>query len=261
MKRLPVTAWALALAACAQTTGGEAVEFRASAAGPADAASPMEFVSDSGFRVRLTRARLHIGALYLNESAPISVAQETSCTLPGLYVAEVAASLDVDLLSASPVGFPDLGRGNTHPAAVGEVWLSGGDVNASNDTTVILDIAGTASKSGADYPFEGVVTIGSNRAVAVKNPALPGSNPICKQRIVSPIPTAITLSNGGELLLRIDPRGFFSNVDFSLLERARESPPLYRFADRTDGQPNINLYKGLHSRLGVYEFSWRDAGE
>jgi hypothetical protein len=251
----------LMLVACVESTGGDMVTFHASAAGPVDATSPLPFLADNGYQITLTRARLHIGAIYLNESAPISVAQETSCTLPGLYVAEVTASLDVDLLSVSPMRFPELGRGNTHHAVVGEVWLSGGDVNASNDTTVILDIAGTASKDGADYPFDGIVTIGSNRAIPVKDPALPGSNPICKQRIVSPIPTDITLADGGELLLRIDPRAFFDNVDFSSLERVQESPPLYRFADRTDGQPNVNLYKGLRSRLGVYTFSWRDIGE
>lgn len=233
------------------------VTFYAVAAGPADATSPFVFQSDNGYAVSLTQARLHIGAVYLNESAPISVAQETSCLLPGLYVAEVTSSVDVDLLSPEPVFFPELGRGNTHHAVTGEVWLSGGDVNASSDNTVILSIAGTASKEGVDWPFDGQVTISSNRAVVVKDPSLPGSNPICKQRIVSPIPTDITLSDGGTLLLRIDPRVFFSNVDFTQLDQVQQTSPLYRFADETDGQPNVNLYKGLRSRLGVYTFGWQ----
>ena len=247
----------LALGGCVESTGGDIITFHAAAAGPVDATSPMSFRSDSGFEVVLTHARLRIGAVYLNESAPISVAQETSCFLPGLYVAEVTASLDVDLLSPVPVVFPGLGRGNTHRAVTGEVWLSGGDVNASNDNTVILDIAGTATKDGVAWPFDGVVTIGGNRAVTVKDPALPGSNPICKQRIVSPIPTDITLADGGTLTLRINPRAFFGNVDFSQLAQVQSAPPLYRFSDETDGQPNVNLYKGLRARLGVYTFAWQ----
>jgi len=36
--------------------------------------------------------------------------------------------------------------------------------------------------------FEGVVTIGSNRRVPSSDPATPGANPLCKSRIVTPIP-------------------------------------------------------------------------
>jgi hypothetical protein len=255
VNRAVCLAMIMLLGGCVESTGGDMVTFHALAAGPTDATSPLEFET-GGFWVTLRRARLHVGAVYLNESAPISVSQETSCLLPGLYVAQVTASTDVDLLSPEPVAFPELGRGNSHPAISGEVWLSGGDVNASDDNTVILDIAGTASKDGVDWPFDGALTIGSNRAVAVKDPALPGSNPICKQRIVSPIPTNVTLASGGSLTVRIDPRGMFSNVDFSQLEQVQASPLLYRFADETDGQPNVNLYKGLRLRLGVYTFDW-----
>lgn len=255
MNRAAYWTMAVLCAGCVETTGGDMVTFRALAAGPADATSPLPF-STGGFGVTLRRARLHVGAVYLNESAPISVSQETSCLLPGLYAAQVTASVEVDLLSPEPVAFPEFGRGNSRPAVSGEVWLTGGDINASDDNTVILDVAGTASRDGVDWPFDGVLTIGSNRAITVKDPALPGSNPICKQRIVSPIPTDVTLASGGTLTLRIDPRGMFSNVDFSQLEQARASPLLYRFADETDGQPNVNLYKGLRARLGVYRFEW-----
>jgi hypothetical protein len=257
MSRFALWATLVSLVGCVESTGGEMVTFNALAAGPADATVPLLFPS-GGFSVSLQRAHLHIGAVYLNESSPISVAQETSCMLPGLYAAEVTSSVKVDLLSPTPVAFPDLGRGNSHRAVTGEVWLSGGDVNASDDNTVILDLAGTASKNGVDWPFEGTITIGSNRTIAVKDPALPGSNPICKQRIVSPIPTDVTPADGGTLTLRIDPRAMFANVDFSQLEQVQASPALYRFADTTDGQPNVNLYKGLRSRLGVYTFAWSD---
>jgi hypothetical protein len=100
------------------------------------------------------------------------------------------------------------------------VWLVGetNDVNAMDDTTVIVALAGTATGGGKTYPFQASVTIGSNRAIPVSDPSQPGLNPICKQRIVTPIPTDLALHQGGALFLTVDPSGFFTNVDFSLLD-------------------------------------------
>lgn len=249
---------ALGVTACVGTTGSDLVTFDAAASGPEDAVAgaPLDFVSGRGFHVSLTRAKVHVGAVYLNRARPISGAQETSCILPGIYVAEVTQGFDVDALSPDPQSFPVQGEGTADRAIVGEVWLTSGDVNADDDTTVILDVAGTAEKGGVSYPFQGALTIGKNRAVAPTDPALPGQHPICKERIVSPIDLDITPRDGGSLRLRVDPRAFFANVDFAKLERVSEDPPLYAFADEGVGQPNVSLYGGLHARDGSYRFSW-----
>jgi hypothetical protein len=127
------------------------------------------------------------------------------------------------------------------------------------DETIVLDVAGSADKDGASYPFEGKVTIGKNRVASVNDPSRPGANPICKKRIVSPIPVDITLRAGGRLLVRVDPRGFFTDIDFSALEKISESETLYRFVDATVGEPNNdNLFRGLMARQGTYEFLWED---
>src|SRR5207237_6508408 len=111
----------LVIIACNGTTGEHLVTFTAGAAGPADATGgPLAFTSGRGFAVTLTKSRLHVGAIYLNQSRPVSGAQETNCVLPGTYVAEVTSGMDVDLLSASPQIFPVLGDGTTLPASVGE---------------------------------------------------------------------------------------------------------------------------------------------
>ena len=133
----------------------------------------------------------------------------------------------------------------------------GGDVNDVHDRTVILDVAGTAEKSGESFPFQGTVTIADNRLAAPENPALPGGKPICKQRIVSPIAIDITPHAPGSLLLRVDPRGLVSNVEFSLLERVSDAPTLYRFADSSDDQPSANLFNGVRA-TGAYSFEWLD---
>ena len=66
----------------------------------------------------------------------------------------------------------------------------------------------------------------------------------------------LTPRSGGSLLLRVDPRGFFTNVDFAELRRTSDAPPRYVFDDSNEGQPNLNLLRGLQSRDGVYRFSW-----
>jgi len=251
-------------ASCVGTTGGELVSFRAAAAGPSYARNgePLQFTMDSGWQVVLTKATLHVGALYLNQSIPVSGSQGTNCILPGTYVAQVTSGRDVDLLSPDPQLFPSEGEGTTFPPAlVGQVWLTGGDVNASVDTTSILALVGTAAQSGTTLPFTANITVGANRQSS--GSVLAGASPICKERIVSPIPTSVVVGTTGGLLLRVDPRFLFLNVDFRVLTK---SSGTYSFSDDPNSasytQPSRNLYQNLHSSgvLGqsasLYTFSW-----
>lgn len=251
--------FAIVAGACVGTTGGDLVTFPAYASGPADATAgqPFRFMTSLGYDVTLTTARLHIGAVYMNQSTPASVSQDTSCTLAGIYVAEVTGGLDVDVLSPALQPFPTPGFGTTEKAKTGEVWLMGGNVNAETDPTVILQITGTATKEGVAYPFEGAITIGQNRSIP-PDPAQPGASPICKQRVVSPIRIELTPRAGGQLVVRVDPRGLFNNVELSELEQVQQVPPLYRFKDTSADQPSTNLYNNLHASVGVYEFTWEN---
>jgi hypothetical protein len=248
---------------CVGTTGGDIVELSVAAAGPADATAgaPYVFTNGRGFEVTLTRARLHVGGVYLNESRPLSGAQATSCRLPGLYIAEVPAQLDVDLLSPAPQPFPSKGHGTTGAALVGEVWLTGGDADAEDDPTVILDAAGSASQAGLTIPFTASLTIGENRTPVPVDPSLPGASPICRERIVSPIPLGPSATPGGELrvdttgtlLVRVDPKTFFLNVDFAALPA---SPSPRTFADGPADEASNALYRWLHDPA-AYSFAWQ----
>jgi len=251
----------IALTSCVGTTGSELFTFAAAAAGPEDAVAgqPLSFSTGRGYQVTLTRAKFHLGAVYLNKAIPISGAQATSCILPGIYVAQVTQGLDVDALSPALQPFPAPGEAIAAEAIAGEVWLTGGDVNAAEDSTVVLDVAGTAEKQGETFPFEGQLSIGANRLGPVNDPAQPGAHPICKERIVSPIPVNLDVRSGGSLLVRVDPRGLFRNVDFSELDQTSDNPKLYRFKDETDGQPNVNIYRALASREGTYELIWNES--
>jgi hypothetical protein len=240
---------------CSGTTGGGLLTFTGLAGGPADAADPVTFTNGLGYQVTLTAARLHMGAVYLNASVPSSGAGESSCVLPGIYVAEVFGPIDIDLLSRALVAFPSPGEGIESEARAGEIWLTDGDVNARDDHTEILSLAGTAEKDGASWPFTASVTIGQNRALPVQNPALPGSNPICHQRIVTPIPIDLRPVDGGLLTLRVNPRGLLTAVDFSKTEKISDSPLLYQIPDEQGGVGGV-LFNGLFANSGVYGFSF-----
>ena len=248
------------ISACVGSTGSKLVTFPAYAAGPADAdpTKPLIFDNGLGFHVTLTRAKVRLGGVYLNRSLPVSGAQATACALPGLYVAEVAGGVSLDALSPLPQPFPALGEGSSDRARAGEVWLTSGDVNAEDDMTVVLDLAGAAERDGATWAFDGAITIGKNRLIPPKDAAQPGSNPICKQRIVSPIPIDVTPADHGGLLVRLDPRAWLAAVDFSSLPLATGSPPRVRFADAADDQASIALYAGLRAAGAGYSFSWAD---
>ncbi len=262
MHRITFSILLLGGGGCAGTAGGELLEFDAFAVGPSDAEAggTYSLTTGRGYEVTLTRAKLHVGAVYLNKTVPTSVASNTSCFLPGIYVAEVTTGLDVDVLSPDFQPFPEKGFATSEAAKAAEVWLTGGDVNDESDGAVILDIAGTATKSGESFPFEGTVTIGENRVVTPTDPSLPGAKPICKQRIVTPIPIDIVPREGGDLVMRVDPRGWFANVDFAKLEKVADEPPLYRFHDASDDQPSTSLYDGLRASIGPYAFSWIEGG-
>ena len=248
-----------AASACVGQTGGEAVDFPVAVTGPAGAISgqPLSCANDLGWDITITQATLHIGAVYLNQSQPVSGGQATGCYLTGTYVAQETSPLDVDLLAPSAQKFPALAHGITDPPAlIGQVWLTHGDINTIPDRSPILDIAGTATQAGSALPFSGAITIGSNHQTA--GGALAGGDPICKERIVTPIPAVLTIERTGGLLLTIDPCRLFTNVDFSLLP-AGSTSGTHAFSDDPTAadytQPSKNLYSNLRN-TGPYTFSW-----
>ena len=241
---------------CVGTTGGDLIELRAYAAGPEDAAGPLGFETSLGYRVELSEARLFVGGIYLNRARPVSVSSDTSCSLAGIYVAEVLDGREIDLLSSEPQAFPASGAATSERASTAEVWLSAGDVNQTSSSTVILRVSGHVELAGASRPFEAKLTIGQNRALPTTDAALPGQHPICKQRIVSPIPVDLKPSADRSLLMRVDPRAMFANVDFATLS---ETDGILRFVDQPGvDQASDNLYAGLRRSSGVYRFSWRE---
>lgn len=251
------------LAACAVDTGSGSLDFEAYAAGPKQMAGAESylFTTVSGYEVELSRASLRVGAIYLNQQRPLPGSPKQACFLPGMYVAEVTSGVTVDLLSSELQAFGASGSGLLERAYTAQIWLlgEGADIDALNDTAVIFDAAGIARRGAEEWPFEASLTIGAQRRQTPADPKKPGDNPICAERIVSPIPVNLKPSEGDRLVLRIDPAVFFRQVKFEELSQVQAEPPLYRFRDESEGQPSLNLYRGLHSTRSAYQFSWEPA--
>lgn len=243
-----------ALTGCVGTTGGELSTLEGYAAGTPEAAS---FENSRGYRVELTEARLFVGGVYLNRARATSVSSETSCTLNGVYVAELLGGADIDLLSGQRQPFPGSGFATSERAQTAEVWLTRGDVNASEDSGPLLRVAGSAEKGGEHFSFSGTLSISPERLPEPIDPALPGQYPICKQRIVSPIPVNLQLREHDALRLDIDARAMFANVDFETLGPAEGSADDGDrvFADSPGvDQASDNLYAGMRSSA-AYQLS------
>ena len=259
-----VCACALLATSCVGTTGGEVIDFDAAAAGPSDAqGGALDFTTGIGWQVHLTSATLHVGAMYLVQTLSTSGAQPTDCILPSTYVAQVIDGMDVDLLSGAPQPFPTRAHGTTLLALAGQVWLTEGAVDAPDQASPapVLALAGTASRGGDERPFTASITISAaNRTPNASDS--PFANPICKQRVVSPIPTSVQVEAQGGLLLRVDPRLLFVNVDFSALSLGADGSTYVFKDDSSDAsdQPSINLYGNLRA-VGAYTFLWSDAIE
>jgi hypothetical protein len=250
-----------ACVSCNGTTGYELVNFYAAARGPNDAVKgqPYTFDLDHGQRVTLSKATLHVGAIYLTQSVPQSGGGPAPCVLPGTYdgvfVGEVLGGGDIDLLDPSPQPLP-VGQGSTIPAATGQVWLAHGDVNAPVDPSAIVRLEGIVVSGGATISFSGGITLNDSAASSTggtgTNGGLPGANQICMVRIVQGIPADLTLAQAGKLVLVVDPKALLNNADFGTQAGALE---LSGDASSQANQPSSNLFDNLKG-TGPYRFEW-----
>jgi hypothetical protein len=203
-------------ASCNGTTGDTLLTFSAYAQGAAGAAEPFQA---GNFTIQLIAAKMYIGAVYFDESPPGTGFDGPVCIASGIYAAQVSGPVTLDLLSSKPQEFTVYGDATADTALSWDVWLTDGDVNEVNFTPIV-QLEGTATNASGDVvSFGAVVTINSsNRLSNSTDPAQPGLNPLCKERIVQ-IPTNVTFFPGGTLSITVDPRVWFQQqstfIDFS----------------------------------------------
>ncbi|MEI9936631.1 MAG: hypothetical protein WDO69_05345 [Pseudomonadota bacterium] len=254
--------FALAVVGCGPSeTGGQLVTFQAFASGVADANGSLDFDTGAGFHVQLTEAAMHIGAVYFRLGQANPGDANASCVGDTTYGLQVPGAVDVDVLSSERQAFLVTGNATSDLDQSAEIWLVDGNINTVASSTVIASVAGVATRRAVTFPFQGSITIGQNRLIPSSNPAEPGANPICKQRIVSPIPLQIRPTVGGALVLQIDPRPWLDDLDFSALLPGSDGVTLEirdvstgLGADVTESRDFFNGVTGASTE--VYEFSW-----
>jgi hypothetical protein len=241
---------------CIQSTGGNFVNFELFAAGDSLVLNQnaLTFVNSRGYQVELTQASLHLGAVYFSAQNPQSYQAESNCIQPGTYTGQVRAGVDVNLLSTNEVAFAVQGEGTDLPTRAAEIWLSDGPLDAPESATPILKLAGVAKKDQQQFRFSARVTIGTNRKIPPRNAALPGSNSICHERIVAPIPFDAVLTQGAKLKLSIDVRAFVSTVDFGELSLSENGERVFIDDISSSLQPDVALFNNLKSAQGPWRF-------
>ncbi len=219
------------LVACNGTTGDGLISFTAYAAGAPGAAKPFTV---GAYSIVLSKARMRIGAVYVDQAPLGNQAGGPECIAPDLFAAQVPGPIEVDLLSPQPQEFSVYGQGTLDTGLSFQLWLTDGNLNQVNHAHIV-DLQGVATRTadGATFPFAAIVTINDNRLITTVNPAEPGANPICRQRIALVGGVDTRFFDGGTLTVRVDPRAFFRvDYDFASL------PPITDAAC-LDGDTNV----------------------
>jgi hypothetical protein len=272
----------IAAASCNGTTGDELITFPAYAAGAQGADQPFPV---NGYTIRLTFAYMYIGAVYIDEAPLATGAESPICLNPGVYAAQVPGGVEIDLLSTSPQMFSRQGNGTADVGQSWEIWLTAGDVNNPDNTVPltqvladggavsnalplpgggegspnIVDLQGTATRESDGKVFTWAATVNinqSNRGVPVSDPSQPGLDPICKQRILEEGGIDQQLFASGQLLLTVDPRGWFNTaIDFSTLPSVTSSEcaidPNSNYGDAEYCIPDTSFGTGLGATQGA----------
>jgi len=131
-------------------------------------------------------AKLHVGAVYLNRSVPVSGVGGHELHPAGHLRCRDHRGPETSIFfHPNRSHFPKWASGQRPPPAiVGEVWLTNVEIDKAEDPLPILQLQGTADKDGDSRPFRAAITIGSNRTIANTDATQAGAYPICKERIV-----------------------------------------------------------------------------
>jgi hypothetical protein len=128
-------------------------------------------------------------------------------------------------------------------------------------STVALQVRGEATRDGKSERFRGSLVLNDDWLPNATE-GRRGSMTVADVRKVRGVPANLTPQEGGFLQIRIDPRFLFRGADFSALEQNPKDADGTRVllqgktASSTTDQVMANLYQGLRSLGGTYEFRW-----
>lgn len=260
-------------------TGSKRFSFAASAAGALrdDGApgGPLTFDNETGWTVKLTKANVTLGPVYLNVVSPLRTwldigswtktahAHGDSHLDSGRVVGEVLGQVTFDALSPTEVAFPVRGTLTEEEVRTLDVWFYPPPDVPSETTkieTIALDIAGEATKGTDDVRFRGALVLNADWLPNAA-PGQTGVQTITSVRQLRGVPAGFFPTEGGRLTLRFDVRRALRGADFSSLAASEEDPDGTKILSQAKSgkhpidQVMTNLGQGLGATAS-YSVTW-----
>lgn len=265
----------VALASCAGSTGSKKFAFEARIRGTAPSADgAYTFDNETGWRIRLDRAEVTLGPVYLNVIVPLHDATSSIWDLlvrpawahgeshldSGRVVGEVLAQVSFDALSDQPVEFPALGTMTQEEVRTADVFLypePGTAADAKKLDTVALDIAGQAQRGDEVVPFRGQLKLDASW-IANQTESTRGNTSLLAIRQVRGVPASFFPTEGGVLEITFDVKRLLRGADFSNLQANKADSEGVKLLvnGKAGDQVMTNLYQGLHQTNGTYAVRW-----
>jgi hypothetical protein len=270
-------AGALPSSGCAGSTGDERFAFQASIGGAARQGSgPLQFTNEQGWSVRLDRAQVFLGPLYLNTIPPLAEVAwfslirpafaDPAHLAPGRVTGELLGQVTFDALSPDLVPFPSPGTLTREQVRTLELRFyppPGTSFDTLKISDPVVQVAGLAARDGTEIPFRGALVLDDTWLPDIQ-PGDKGGQTIAEIREVRGIPADFTPEPGGSLEIRLDPAQLLRGADFSNLA----SNPLdqdgktrllvqAKTGKHTTDQVMRTLYNSLRSSTGTYQAAWR----
>lgn len=272
-RRLALGAMLVLVVACAGGTGARKFEVEAFAGGHPDVAKGRPFVNDKGFTVRLERATVTAGPVYLNVVAPRgSSASARGFRFPfervahahgedhlgsGRIVGEVLGQVTFDALDKARVSFPARATVTNEPVRTVDIWLypPPGNDPETKKVRAALDVEGTAERGGTSTRFRGSLAI-DEAFLPDAEPGTRGARTLSEIRRIRGIAASFTPEEGGALELVFDVREAFRGCDFgALTENPKDSDGAVRLVQgKATGNDQVvtSLFQGLKSATGTW---------
>jgi len=262
-------------ASCAGGTGSERFHFEARVRGTTSkAGEAYRFENESGWLIRLDRAQVTLGPVYLNVIPPL---RDSSASIwdflvkpawahgeshlgSGRVVGEVLAQVSFDALSSESVAFPALGTLTQEEVRTADVCFypePRTSVDAKKLDTVALDIAGRASRGSEVIAFRGLLKL-DDSWIANQTASTRGNTSLAAIRQVRGIPASFLPSQGGALDITFDVKRLLRGADFSNLQANKSDGEGVKILvpGKAGDQVMTNLYQGLHETDGTYAVRW-----
>jgi hypothetical protein len=237
----------LALAACANSTGGDLITVPFQAGGT----SLSTFTTPTGWNVTLDQAVIAVGPFYFNVDPP-----STDEFRSGVVIIQATEQTVVDVLDPTLHDVAGSANGETGSAVSVEIGLltpdatNVSDPNASNLSPGFAYAEGTATKGATVVPFQGQVVIDNSLVTATE--------PLADLQRIRGAGVALTFTSApATLVLHVDPTHWFDQSDFSEIAASGT------WSIDTPGPPATfagQLLEGVKSETGVYQFDIVPAG-